>query len=129
MIFNKIKLISITFCFFSILGFSQELSEVLSEQLCKCYEDENATSIEKADLCFEQVLFKNYDSLLNYYSVDSLDEINFDKLSAEIAVYLTKNCSYMNENFRNPENSFEDDFIPKENLNCNDFKNGDNKNI
>lgn len=111
--------------FFSTASIAQDLINILSNQICECLEKENITNMEDGNACFEQVLVKNLDKLYEYYNVKTLEEINFDKMGADIGAILTKECDYMVRYFTNPINKFEEEFIPEKNLDCSALRSGE----
>ena len=115
-------LIGLLFPLFSI---GQDVPKKIAKQICKCLEKEEVTSLEDIDPCFEKVLVKNFENLYKFYDVETIDEINFDKLGAEIAVLLSKECDYFIPYLTDPINKFEEDFVPEKNLVCTELHAGD----
>lgn len=72
------------------------------------------------------MLWTNHgEKLYSYYDVKTLDEINFDKMGADIGAILVKECDYMIPYFTDPINKFEEGFVPEENLDCSALHSGD----
>lgn len=109
----------------SLTLLAQDLPKKMAKKICKCSEKKNITKIEDMDPCFEKVVMDNIKGLYKYYKVETLDEIDFDGLGAEIGTYLIKDCDYLAEYLTNENNKLSDDFVIKENLDCTILKNGD----
>lgn len=94
----------------------------LSKQFCKCLEENNITSLKVAEPCFEQVMFKNADELYKFYKVNKFEDIDFDAIGNQIAVYLVKECDYIQPYLIDPIESKTKDTLSYKKLECKRIK-------
>lgn len=103
---------------------SQKLIKKSSSKLCKCLEKNEITSLENINPCLEQVILKDLEVFYDYYNVQSLEDVDFEKFGNEVAVELSKSCDYFMSSFTDPMNKVDKNFIPKENLSCKQLRKG-----
>ena len=123
---NMIKIyLTLIVLLFSVKITAQDLPKILSEKICSCIENEKIVEREEIGSCFNKVIGNNIENITKYYKVDSADDVDVNKLAAEVSINLSKNCDYLNNNLRNPKSEFQNDFIPEENIDCNRLKSGE----
>lgn len=116
----------VLFCIVCIsISHSQNIAKKLSKKICKCIEKEKITEVNKMNPCFERVIVSNLKEIYKSYKINTIDELNFEKLGLKIGVILSKECDYALKNFTSNENKFEENFKTEKNLDCSDMKNGE----
>jgi hypothetical protein len=103
----------------------EELLQTISNQICECLETDKIKDPNKMDICFETSILKNLDGVLKIYNIKKIDDFDANQFGLDIGVLLMKTCQYALEHLTPSEYKIEDDFVPKEDLNCTQLKRGD----
>lgn len=115
--------------FFFISSFSQifgqDIYDKMVKEICECIEKEKVKDASGIGSCFEELLVNNLIELKKHYSVQTMADLDLEKMGYKIGAKLIKECDYAIDNFLSGNVDSTKEVPKQQNLNCDDLKNGD----
>ncbi len=121
---NKTLLLLLLF-FIPFINTGQNLQDELAKKMCDCFENEALRNRKALDRCYETVFFKNISEVYTHLNIESIEDPKVESFLIEVGLSVSKLCPSINELLFDPEQKKYETIVPKENLTCADFKNGD----